>query len=150
MMHACRHLKPEEESYFLALYRDVFPNKTISTANVQSILKTEPAEVWVCEDESNLITPKPLVAFLYFWRVPDGFEVIDVGVHPNFRQKGFGQSLLQSLLIKAQDEKTKVFLEVSAHNSVAYSLYQKLGFKVLQLRKNYYGPKQDAIVMCWP
>jgi ribosomal protein S18 acetylase RimI-like enzyme len=40
-----------------------------------------------------------------------------------------------------------VFLEVRAGNVVARRLYRQLGFKDLGVRRGYYGPGQDAIVM---
>jgi len=140
MTHHIRHLQIAEIDLFLELYQNIFPSKNISKANVQSIFNTEPAEVWVCDD----------AAFLYFWRVPDGFEVIDLGVHPDFRRHGLGEELMQQLLNKAQNENAKVFLEVAEQNLAALALYQKMGFEFLQKRKNYYGQQQDALVLCWP
>lgn len=140
MTHHIRHLQIAEIDFFLTLYQNIFPSKNISKANVQSIFNTEPAEVWVCAD----------AAFLYFWRVPDGYEVIDLGVHPDFRRQGLGEALMQQLLNKAQNENAKVFLEVAEQNLAALALYQKMGFEFLQKRKNYYGQQQDALVLCWP
>jgi len=40
-----------------------------------------------------------------------------------------------------------VFLEVRAGNVVARRLYRTLGFRDLGIRRGYYGPGQDAIVM---
>ena len=43
---------------------------------------------------------------------------------------------------------TELFLEVRADNPVAQKLYGSLGFKQIDLRKNYYQPDGvDAIVM---
>ena len=43
-----------------------------------------------------------------------------------------------------------VFLEVRAGNVVARRLYRQLGFRDLGVRRGYYGPGQDAIVMELP
>jgi len=40
-----------------------------------------------------------------------------------------------------------MFLEVRAGNVVARRLYRQLGFRDLGVRRAYYGPGQDAIVM---
>jgi len=40
-----------------------------------------------------------------------------------------------------------IFLEVRAGNVVARRLYRLVGFKDLGVRRGYYGPGQDAIVM---
>ena len=145
MTHAIRQLQLAEANSFLELYQNIFPNKTISLANVESIFNTEPATVWVCESEQQKFT-----AFLYFWRVPDGLEVIDLGVHADFRRQGLAEALMQKLIAKAQSDSTKIFLEVAETNVAAFELYQKLGFQILQKRKNYYGQHQDALVMSWP
>jgi ribosomal-protein-alanine N-acetyltransferase len=41
-----------------------------------------------------------------------------------------------------------VTLEVRPSNAAARSLYEKLGFKVLWVRQNYYSnPREDALIM---
>ena len=40
-----------------------------------------------------------------------------------------------------------MFLEVRAGNVAARRLYRQLGFRDLGVRRGYYGPGQDAIVM---
>jgi ribosomal protein S18 acetylase RimI-like enzyme len=40
-----------------------------------------------------------------------------------------------------------MFLEVRAGNIAARRLYRRLGFRDLGVRRGYYGPGQDAIVM---
>ena len=40
-----------------------------------------------------------------------------------------------------------VYLEVRAGNVIARRLYRQLGFRDLGVRRGYYGPGQDAIVM---
>jgi ribosomal protein S18 acetylase RimI-like enzyme len=40
-----------------------------------------------------------------------------------------------------------MFLEVRAGNLAARRLYRGLGFRDLGVRRGYYGPGQDAIVM---
>jgi ribosomal-protein-alanine N-acetyltransferase len=40
-----------------------------------------------------------------------------------------------------------VYLEVRAGNVSARRLYKRFGFRELGVRRGYYGPGQDAIVM---
>ncbi|MDR0848226.1 MAG: GNAT family N-acetyltransferase [Propionibacteriaceae bacterium] len=42
---------------------------------------------------------------------------------------------------------TEVFLEVSGNNAAAQCLYISVGFLPIDVRKDYYGPSDDAIVM---
>ena len=42
----------------------------------------------------------------------------------------------------------EIFLEVRPSNHGARSLYEKLGFQILGVRKNYYqSPVEDALIM---
>jgi ribosomal-protein-alanine N-acetyltransferase len=38
-------------------------------------------------------------------------------------------------------------VEVDKNNFKAINLYQKLEFKLVSIRKNYYGHKRDALIM---
>jgi ribosomal-protein-alanine N-acetyltransferase len=40
-----------------------------------------------------------------------------------------------------------MILEVGVNNSAAISLYESLGYSIINTRKNYYGPGLDAHVM---
>lgn len=90
-----------------------------------------------------------IVGALACHSVCDEVEVMQVMVHPNQQQKGIGQQLMQAL-----EEYSKIatietiFLEVRVSNETAKSIYQKNGFEVAGIRKNYYyHPTEDALVM---
>jgi len=69
-------------------------------------------------------------------------------VHPDRRGRGFGRLLLEGTLGEARSSRARiVYLEVRAGNVVARRLYRSLGFRELGVRRGYYGPGQDAIVM---
>lgn len=76
-------------------------------------------------------------------------DIQTIAVSPELRGLGYGRKLMQALLdIARQLEATQVFLEVRADNPVAQNLYESLGFKVIDRRKNYYQPDGvDALVM---
>ena len=69
--------------------------------------------------------------------------------------QGFGFELLIELekQLKKSIKSTKIFLEVNSENKFAIKLYEKLGYKAYNERKNYYGSNpinpsslQDAIL----
>lgn len=68
--------------------------------------------------------------------------VIDTPV----RFKGFGWELIKHFLKNIQP-KTAVFLEVKESNFPAIILYKKAGFKEIAIRNNYYGSKNNALIM---
>ncbi len=80
-----------------------------------------------------------LVGYLITLNLGDEVEVLRIGVHPNFRNRGIAKNLFNSFfdILKTQQIK-KVFLEVSENNKFAKFLYESLGFKKLYTRKNYY------------
>lgn len=72
-----------------------------------------------------------------------------MAVRPEWRGKKAGTYLMQQMMAFAFAEGVKdMTLEVRESNQIARSLYEKLGFKVEGLRKNYYEDnKEDAILM---
>jgi ribosomal-protein-alanine N-acetyltransferase len=90
-----------------------------------------------------------VAGYVIFWHVRDEVQINNVAVHPDFRGKGICEAALK-LVLKEVREKGAVFvtLEVRASNTAAIRLYEKLGFKVLDMRKGYYtNPLEDASVM---
>jgi [ribosomal protein S18]-alanine N-acetyltransferase len=89
-----------------------------------------------------------LVGYTCRWRVSDEVHLLNVAVHPERRGLGYGRVLVTSVIDEARDLGASVlFLEVRAGNVVARRLYRHLGFRDLGVRRGYYGPGQDAIVM---
>lgn len=77
-------------------------------------------------------------------------DLLQIGVLPDYRNKGIGKQLLQEALIHAKEQGvTEVFLEVRVSNSPARRLYERLGFTEISLRKGYYHDGEDGIVMQW-
>ena len=80
-------------------------------------------------------------------------HILNLAVHPSFRSIGIGTALLTESLQRENTLGTAryAFLEVRENNEGAIRLYQKLGFKKLGLRKNYYRKENiNAIIMGRP
>jgi ribosomal-protein-alanine N-acetyltransferase len=89
-----------------------------------------------------------LTGFLCRWLVVDECHILNVAVHPRMRRKGIADRLMINALSEAQSRKASVVtLEVRRSNLAARSLYRKFDFEERRLRRNYYGPGEDAIVM---
>ncbi len=79
----------------------------------------------------------------------DETDVMNVAVHPDHRRKGIAEALIKRLVseLKARGSHA-LMLEVRNSNVSAISLYEKLGFLQVGLRKNYYrNPKEDARIL---
>ena len=78
-------------------------------------------------------------------------EVHTIGVDPDSHRGGIGTTLLRALLAEAGKRGGPVFLEVRTDNVPAIALYEKHGFHIIGLRKNYYQPSgADAFTMRRP
>ena len=93
--------------------------------------------------------------FLYQDQKVSEFEILHIAVLPEFRNQGLGRMILEELekQLKSTGKSVKIFLEASAINKFAIKLYEKLGYKAYNERKNYYGSNpinpsslQDAIL----
>ena len=89
-----------------------------------------------------------LVGYLAYSRVLDEMEVLNLGVHPDFRKKGIGRELMRALLEQCRETgATKGLLDVKKSNYPAIALYESLGFKQVGVRKKYYpDTKEDALL----
>ena len=93
--------------------------------------------------------PRPqVIGYTCRWRVTDEVHLLNVAVHPERRGLGHGRALVAGVVGEAETARARVvYLEVRAGNVIARRLYRQLGFKDLGVRRGYYGPGQDAIVM---
>ena len=100
----------------------------------------------VCEeDEKQHIITGYMGLYVSF----DEASVTNVAVSPMFRKKGYGEALVVAAkeAVKAEGAEN-IFLEVRVSNEPAISLYKKLGFEELGIRKKFYEhPVEDAIIM---
>ncbi|RDI64424.1 ribosomal protein S18-alanine N-acetyltransferase [Nocardia pseudobrasiliensis] len=102
------------------------------------------------DDESGRMLGYAGVALLGTMEHPEA-EVHTIGVDPQCHRSGVGTLLLRALLAEAGRRGGPVFLEVRTDNAAAIALYQKHGFHIIGLRKNYYQPSgADAFTMRRP
>ena len=78
----------------------------------------------------------------------DETDVMNVAVHPDWRRQGIAENLIGQLIQELKNRSSHaLMLEVRASNAPAIALYEKLGFRQVGLRKNYYrNPKEDALI----
>jgi len=94
-------------------------------------------------------TERRVAGYIIYWKIGDEVQINNVAVHPDFRGKGLGEAALRLVLKQVREkDATYVMLEVRPSNTPALTLYRKLGFEVLGVRKAYYtNPSEDAYVM---
>ena len=82
--------------------------------------------------------------FIIFNIIYDRCEIIDVYTVEKFRNMGIATKLINEII--NDYEINNITLEVSVDNCTAIKLYEKLGFKSVALRKEYYNGT-DAFLM---
>ena len=94
-------------------------------------------------------TDDELTGYSVMWFAADEGELGDIAVVPERRGEGIGRRLLrESISVAASRGTRSLYLEVRESNDVARRLYEKVGFSVVGVRKQYYTePAEDAIVM---
>jgi ribosomal-protein-alanine N-acetyltransferase len=103
----------------------------------ESIFREEKHKYLVAKDENKV------VGYIGIEKILDEKHIINLAVHPDYQGKGIGKRLLQQVL---NDEEV-FFLEVRTSNETARKIYERLGFKVINIRKGYYADGEDAYVM---
>ena len=90
-----------------------------------------------------------VVAYVGSQTVIDSSDMMNIAVHPDFRRKGIALALIETLETCLRSRGSKMLLlEVRDSNAPAITLYEKLGFTQVGLRKNYYrNPKEDARIL---
>ena len=89
------------------------------------------------------------VGYSGFRYVLDEAHITTLAVDKKFRKKNIGTMLIARLIDDAKNKGIKkLYLEVRQSNIPAQKIYKKLGFKVLDRRREYYQhPVEDALVM---
>lgn len=89
-----------------------------------------------------------IVGFAGIIHVLDEADISNIVVHKNFRNKKIGSFLLKNLIELAHSLNIKTLnLEVRESNVSAIKLYEKFGFEICGIRKNYYNNTENAILM---
>jgi ribosomal-protein-alanine N-acetyltransferase len=89
-----------------------------------------------------------IAGFLCRWLIADECHILNIAVHPDSRRLGIGTVLIAEAVNEAKSTGAGVVtLEVRRSNLPARQLYRKFEFEERRLRRHYYGPGEDAIIM---
>ena len=143
---------------------------TLENCRVRNVKESDLSSIYLIELKSFKY-PYPLQLFVFYYKLsPETFIVVecssnvvgyaigliegDVGhiislaVDPKFRGRGLGKLLLRELEKRLVSAGAKVFkLEVSVNNLIALRMYTSLGYRVVNLIRNYYPDGSDAYLM---
>lgn len=87
----------------------------------------------VIEEDDNLI------GYVIYSIIYERAEIVDIVIDPLYRNNKYGYKLLSNCIDDIMLSKAiNITLEVNENNEPAIRLYQKLGFEICAIRKNYY------------
>jgi len=109
------------------------------TYDISQYLKDEKYIILLHEDDV-------INGFIIVYKNIDYFELEAIVVNINFRKKGIASRLINFFEEKYTKKGDSILLEVAVNNEAAVSLYKKIGFEIINIRKKYYD-KIDAYVM---
>jgi ribosomal-protein-alanine N-acetyltransferase len=144
-------MRPADIDRCVELEHLLFPaDDPWSAAAFRSELAVVHNRYLVARDQRGRMVGYAGIALLGTLEHPEA-EVHTIGVDPGCHRGGIGTLLLRALLAAAGRRGGPVFLEVRTDNTAAIALYEKHGFRIIGLRKNYYRPSgADAFTMRRP
>lgn len=100
----------------------------------------------------KLVYQDKLIGFLISQVLFEEATLFDIAIHPDYQHQGLGAFLLTHWILKMQQKQaTNLLLEVRKSNQTAIALYQRLGFKLIATRRDYYPAlnqtREDAFIM---
>ena len=73
------------------------------------------------------------------------FWIATLAVHPHYQRRGIGRQLLRACEQQAKLHQLKLTVRIS--NQAAISLYEKEGYRTMDIWKGYYVDGEDGLVM---
>lgn len=103
-----------------------------------------PLSLWLVAEENGQV-----LGYVGSQTVLDESDMMNVAVDPRFRRQGIARALIETLIAELAKMGSRCLrLEVRVSNENARALYERMGFRQLGLRKNYYhNPKEDALIL---
>lgn len=103
-----------------------------------------PLALWLVWEEDGQV-----LGYVGSQTVLDETDMMNVAVSAQARRRGIAQALVEALVIQLKQRGSRCLtLEVRTSNAPAICLYEKLGFRQVGRRPNYYShPKEDGLIL---
>jgi ribosomal-protein-alanine N-acetyltransferase len=128
----------------LAIEESSFTNPWTRSMYLTELENTGVSYCFLAKDEKGRA-----VGFCSFWRILDELHINNIAVLPPFRRLGVATGLLTYVLSQgAALGARRATLEVRRSNDTARLLYERFGFTVAGVRRDYYTkPVEDALIL---
>ncbi len=94
-----------------------------------------------------------IIGYAFIAMAGEQADLLTIAIKPTAQRQGYGRQLMKHLIkVLKQYNVSELFLEVRISNVAAIALYQQLGFKEVNIRRQYYQTannigREDAKVM---
>lgn len=89
-----------------------------------------------------------LIGFICFRLLEGESELLNLVIHPQRRQKGFGRELMKFYVDFCSQQKIEsLYLETGVKNQAAIRLYLSFAYQPSGIRKGFYPGNEDALLM---
>ena len=112
-----------------------------SVNHLNDMLEDGFSKVLVYENDEKII------GFITATDLGETCDILSLVVDPEYRNRLVASNLLDYLISELDEELKLITLEVDSNNIPAFNLYEKFGFEVVNVRKNYYPDGDDAYLM---
>lgn len=113
--------------------------------NFKGELEKPYCQFWVLTDDE---TDEQIAGYIVFWVMFDEAQILNVVVDLPYRGLGYAQNMIsRAIQVATKKEAKRLTLEVRKGNLPAIQLYQKMGFTIQQIRKQFYSNGDDAYFM---
>ncbi len=138
-----RQAQPRDAGDIYEIERLCFPDPW-SLESVEFELEQNPRAFYVVAERQGTV-----VGYAGLWWIEDEGHITNVAVMPGFRNRKIALGIIKALLEHTAEAGIRHYtLEVRRSNEAAIGLYEKFGFRVEGVRKNYYKfEKEDALIM---
>ena len=126
-----------------AIEKLCFGNAAWSENSINSELYSD-LSLWLVAEDEGVV-----VGYVGSQTVFPETDMMNVAVIPERRREGIAEVLIDSLIIALKRNYcSSLTLEVRASNAPAIALYEKMGFRQVGCRPNYYrNPREDALIL---
>lgn len=88
-----------------------------------------------------------IIGFISATDLGETCDILSLVVDPKYRNKMVASNLIDYLISELSEDLKLITLEVASKNIPAVNLYEKFGFEVVNVRRNYYPDGDDAYLM---
>lgn len=137
MIFSIQQASPTDLETLSNIEQECFTSEAFSKTQIASLLKA-PTSVSLLAKAGEQVVGFIIGSVNDFGEIKLG-HIVTIDVVPEYRRKGVGMLMLQKVEREFQNAGVKVcYLEVRADNTAAKKLYQKRGYRQVEVLDDYY------------